>query len=119
MDGEWVLLGMSDYAEAKRIQAKLELRRVELRFKADPETCGSKTCKPRVEVWVKQTDIPVFKEFMMLEQSRDFGGLEVDHSLLGEVYDPERGQARCPACGTQFSTEKTECPDCGLMFAGG
>jgi uncharacterized OB-fold protein len=37
--------------------------------------------------------------------------------MADEGFDPEKATAKCPACGTEFSTTSAECPDCGLVFA--
>jgi len=40
-----------------------------------------------------------------------------DACSVDAVYNPEAGEALCPACGCRFSTNLAECPDCGLCFA--
>ena len=36
---------------------------------------------------------------------------------LSAGFDPERGYARCPACGSDLAERATECPECGLPLA--
>lgn len=114
-----ILLGSIEYNEAKRIRALLQERGVTLEMAAQPQQCTTRGCAVKVEVFAREEDLPKIGEFFQQERIRAFDGLEVDHSLLEEVFDPEKGVARCPACGTQFSTSATECPDCGLGFAAG
>ncbi|OFZ19301.1 MAG: hypothetical protein A2X94_04000 [Bdellovibrionales bacterium GWB1_55_8] len=115
--GEWVLLGKSELADAKRLQSALEERGVRLSLVNDPAACTTKTCKPTVDVFARPMDLPQVREFLDQERTKLYDGLSVDAQLLEEVYDPEKETARCPACGTTFSTQATECPDCGLAFA--
>jgi len=41
---------------------------------------------------------------------------EHDITNAGAVFDTNAGEATCPACGCQFSTDLLSCPDCGLCF---
>ena len=111
-----VLLGVIDYAEAKRIQARLEERGVRLRLKNNPETCSSGGCKPTVEIFALETDLAKVQEFFAEEKQRSLDGLDFDPQRESLVFDPEQEKATCPACGTVFSTTSKECPDCGLCF---
>lgn len=117
-----VHLGSSEFNEAKRLQALLEERGVEISLISEPHSCGPKSkggCKITVEVYAHEIDVPKIREFLQEQKAKALDGLDVDASLLEEVYDPEQATARCPACGTQFSTTSAECPDCGLVFAAG
>jgi hypothetical protein len=111
-----VLLGVIDLSEAKRIRSILEDRGVQLRLHSNPDTCASGACRPTVEVFVAEIDVPKVRELFQQEQARSLEGLEVDLARTQEVFDPEKATARCPACGTEFSTQLKECPDCGLVF---
>ncbi len=111
-----VLLGVLDFNEAKRMRSILEDEGVRLRLQSNPETCATGGCKVTVEVYASEIDVPKVREFFLREKERALDGLEVDRSLANEVFDPEKSEARCPACGTQFSTLHRECPDCGLVF---
>lgn len=113
-----MLLGTAELNEAKRIRALLEERGIRLELVSHPDSCGSKSCKPTVEVFVNESDLPAVQEFFREEKQREMAGLDFDPALLGEVFDPEKETARCPACGTTFSTKLSECPDCGLGFGG-
>jgi hypothetical protein len=118
-DSEYVLLGTIDYTEAKRLKSALEERGVILKLVSNPQTCGTGGCAPKLEVFVKESDTPRVKEFMIEEHNRSLGDLTHEAGLMDEVFDSEKESARCPACGTEFSTRLNECPDCGLCFGGG
>lgn len=111
-----VILGQMEYQEAKRIKSLLEDEGIVIALRSDPQSCGS-SCKPTVEVWVAIDDLAAVKAFLAREQARSLDGLNVDPELMNCVFDPEEEKARCPACGTEFSTQNRECPECGLVFA--
>ncbi|OFZ02803.1 MAG: hypothetical protein A2X97_04315 [Bdellovibrionales bacterium GWA1_52_35] len=115
-ENDLIHLGSSEYNEAKRLQALLAERGVSLSLLRNPENCST-GCKITVEVYTSQGDLDKVREFFREQKTRAFDGLAVDEALLDEVYDPEKGTARCPACATEFSTTLQECPDCGLVFA--
>lgn len=111
-----ILIGVSDLIEAKRIKSILEDKGVLLRLYNNPQTCTTGSCKPTVEVYALKKDLEVISEFFQKQKDRSFEGLSFDPSLANEVFDPSLEKARCPACGTEFSTQCKECPDCGLVF---
>lgn len=110
------LLGIIEFNEAKRLQAALAERGIEIRLFNNPQTCSTGGCAPSVEVHANETDLPVISEWLGAERTRLFEGLEYDPALSDEVFDPEKESARCPACGTQFAMTSPECPDCGLVL---
>lgn len=114
---ESVLLGVVELREAKRLQAALRDKNVELTLVSNPETCASGSCAPTVELRALPGDVEVFRDFLRAERDRALQGLDVDAARLESVFDPEQPEATCPACGTRFATTNTECPDCGLGFS--
>ena len=113
-----VLIGSAELTEAKRIQSSLKECGITLELASHPEACGrAGGCKPKLEMYGREEDIPAIQAFFKAEQIKNMGDLEIDPSLLDEVFDPEKDTARCPACGHEFSTQSTQCPDCGLQFA--
>ena len=117
---EWVVIGVLELAEAKRLRSVLETQqRVVVRLFSNPETCQTGSCSAKVEVQVSADDVIKVKALLSAERSRLLEGLDVDLSLLDEVYDSEKGAAKCPACGEEFSTQLAECPECGLGFGPG
>jgi hypothetical protein len=117
MSDQEVLIGVIEYNEAKRLKHALEeIQKVSVRLANNPETCQTGGCKISVEVYARQEDLPRIGEYLEQEKQKTYEGLAVDFDLHNEVFDPEKGEARCPACGAQFSTQNTECPECGLVF---
>lgn len=111
-----ILLGTLDLQEAKRIKSALSEKHVQLKIVAADEDCSSSKCSPKVQVYVRESDIETVKLFFEKERNRNFSGLDVKPELVNQVFDSEKESAVCPACGTSFSTKLSECPDCGLGF---
>ena len=115
-DGK-IPFGVIEINEAKRILEALAEKGVELEIRHNDQTCR-RGCQAVVEVWVKLENIPALEQYIRDKNIRllESEGIEVNHELLNNVYDPESKIAVCPACGTEFSTSEKECPECGLVF---
>lgn len=90
---------------------------MEIELVHNEQTCR-KGCQSKVEVWVDSQYLQEVQELFQEEVKRmiEAEGTGVDHEQIGQVFDPEAKTTICPACGTEFSTELKECPDCGLVF---
>ncbi len=118
IDSESILIGEIELTEAKRIRTILQSRGVFVELRSQADSCSSKNCKPSVEVYAAPGDIDAIKTFFQEEQDKALEGLSFG-AERHSVFDPTQAEATCPACGTVFSTDKTECPDCGLCFGAG
>jgi transcriptional/translational regulatory protein YebC/TACO1 len=114
-----ILVGVIEINEAKRLRDKLFDRGVQIDLIHNEQTCR-KGCQSRVEVWVEAQHLQQVQELFQEEVKRmiETEGTGVNHEQIGQVFDPEAKTTICPACGTEFSTELKECPDCGLVFFG-
>ncbi len=114
---EKVLIGILELNEAKKLSDQLEPKGVYIAIKHNEQTC-LKGCVVKVEVWAQENDVPAIAETIREDKMKllDNEGLDIDKSLLEHVFDEESKMATCPACGTSFSTDLKECPDCGLVF---
>ncbi len=112
-----ILVGVIEINEAKRLRDKLSTRGVEIDLIHNEQTCR-KGCQSKVEVWVDEQHVKQAQALFQEEVKRmiDAEGTEVNHEQLDQVFDPEAKTTICPACGTEFSTDLKECPDCGLVF---
>lgn len=110
-----IRLGTMPLEEAKTFQRVLATRGVRAELDHNGHTC-TRGCTVTVEVLVPENSVAVVQDTMREQYQKLTEGLPVDWSRLNEVYDPQKGEATCPACGTKFSTSSQECPDCGLCF---
>ncbi len=109
------LLGIMDLNEAKRIKEILAERGVAIELGHNKQTC-TRGCRVTVEVWGELEDLPKIQELLREEQAKLLEDLDFDPEQSAEVFDANKETAVCPACGTRFSTDLKECPDCGLVF---
>ena len=114
---EKILIGLSEINEAKALFEKAFEQGIELELKHNPATCP-KGCMVRVEIWANKQDVHDVAQIINDKNTRilDNEGLNINKELLETVFDEEAKTAICPACGTEFSTDNKECPDCGLVF---
>lgn len=101
--------------EAKDFQKKLKERSIDLVLNHDESSC-TRGCAVTVEVHAKESDIPQIQEVYSENYMKSLDGLSFDSKIVNSVYDTSKGEATCPACGFNFSTTNTECPDCGLVL---
>jgi|GEM_PF-876839 len=121
----YTLIGVMGTTEAQRMAGHLTDRGVTIELVFNPTTCTRGTCSTSgacstsSEVWVHQADMTAVQQFMAEEHHRVYGDLSFDPAIVSQVFDPEKTEAVCPACGTPFSTQLAECPECGLGFGVG
>jgi hypothetical protein len=115
MDDEFKRIGVLSIIEAKKLEADMKEKNIEIMLKFDEETC-TRGCSKTLEVWAKEKDFPVLGEHFQKDHQKMMEGLDFNPELMDATFDPNKEEATCPACGTVFSTKSTECPDCGLMF---
>jgi len=77
--------------------------------------CGCRGVE--VLLQVREEDLAEVLKMLAREHWETTGLADHDACSVGAVYNPEAGEAICPACGCRFSTSLAECPDCGLCFA--
>jgi len=82
----------------------------------DEKSCGQSCCPSVYTLLVKREDGMEALNIIEEEHKRTTGLQDHEHSTADTVFNPEAGEACCPACGHTFSTAGTACPDCGLNF---
>ncbi len=103
--------------DMRQLEELLNAERIGTVVAGDERNCGQGCCPSNFFLQVRQEDAPdahaiIAEEHQRLTALADHGGEHMD-----EVYNPDSGQATCPACGFTFQTfTTTSCPDCGLNF---
>lgn len=110
-----VLLGKAEIKSAELMRAKLQKQGIAVALVHNEVSCG-KGCAVQVEVWAHPDDLPAISQIMQAERNQTFAEMGYDASLAEHVFDREAASAVCPACGTNFATTHSECPECGLCF---
>jgi len=102
-------------AAAEALKSKLALAGIDIALIHNEQSCKS-GCAVQVEVWSHPDDVAEIARIAEAERSAHYQEVGYDPSLANSVFDPSREEATCPACGTNFATTLTSCPDCGLSF---
>jgi hypothetical protein len=78
--------------------------------------CGKGCCGTTLDLMVRREEAA--DAHHLIQRELDKTRALDDHDLSGSdaVFNPDAGQATCPACGFKFQTSTTTCPDCGLCF---
>lgn len=112
---ELIKLAVMGLNDAKDLKRDCEKRGVEIVLNHNDQTCN-RGCSVTVEVHAAQDDLPIIQEIYSEKYSKLLQGHDVDIDVINSVFDPGQDMATCPACGFNFSTTNSECPDCGLML---
>jgi hypothetical protein len=86
-----------------------------LALKENGAACGCRGVELLLQV--RENDLPAVMTALEQEYRHSTRLSDHDTRFAGAVYNVEAAEATCPACGCQFSTSLTACPDCGLCFA--
>lgn len=113
--GEFLITVMG-LQEAHNHEIKLKEMGIKLRLKTNPQTC-TRGCKVTVEVWGEEKDKEYLGRYFSDDLLRSLDAEKINFEALNAVYDPSLGEVVCQACGFQFSSTLSECPDCGLCYS--
>ncbi len=121
-DEQLVDLRQGPLAEMKRLRGVLEQAAVPALLAGEGQACsqgcgGGKSCRgAELYLQVRLTDVREALAAIEADALRH-GGIKAGAVSPEAVYDTNRPEAVCPACGTHFPTSSPACPDCGLCFA--
>jgi rubrerythrin len=112
---ELLRLAVMPLHDAKELQRILAQKNLSIELNHNGQTC-SRGCTVTVEVLGTIETVPAIQEIMKEQYQKWSEGLDIKWELLEATFDPAQTTATCPACGTQFQTTSSECPECGLCF---
>jgi hypothetical protein len=109
-------------AEMQHLSNLLDGQRIGTLLVGDTSTCGKDrfgntfSTPTTYDLFVKRENDMEALHILEDEHRRTTRLEEYKHSSTDSVYNPQAGEACCPACGHSFPTTETACPDCGLSF---
>jgi hypothetical protein len=112
---ELIKLAVMGLNEAKELKKDCEAQGAEIVLNHNDQTCN-RGCSVTVEVHASEKDLPIVQKVYSEKYEKLLAGHDVDMNIINSVYDSSQDTAVCPACGFNFSTTNSECPDCGLML---
>lgn len=110
-----LFLGVMDFQEAKNHQYKLKTEGVILELKTNKKTCTT-GCKITVEVWADEKDERALRTYFQNDFMKHVSGHEINFDHLSAIFDTNASEVTCQACGSKFSPQVNECPECGLVY---
>ena len=113
---ELIKIAVMGLNEAKSFQGTLKKSGIETELNHNDRTC-TRGCSVTVELMARESDVSRIQAIYQQSFNKLVEGLEFDPNVVNSVFDNSKEEAICPACGFQFSTAKSECPDCGLVLA--
>ena len=117
-DEPLVLVRRGPLGQIRQLQALLEANGLAAVACADgPAGCRTSCRGAELLLQVRAADLAEVHALLDEEHRRTTVLTDYDTSLAGEVFDADRDEATCPACGCRFPTSSSACPDCGLSFA--
>lgn len=115
-DDQLVVIFQGSLADLKHLTALLEAEQIGAMISKEGGGCASGGCAPKFQLLVRQEEIQDALQVLAEEHRRATVLAEHEAAHAGAVFNPEAGEAVCPACGFGFATTTTTCPDCGLCF---
>lgn len=115
MNMEHVRIAVMPLNDAKNFQHDLQKEGVDLVLNHNEQSC-TRGCTVTVEVLGFEKDLPKIIEVYENNYKKLLDGLDFDPNVINSVFDPSKATATCPACGRNFATTHTECPECGLFL---
>lgn len=116
-DDDIVTIHQGALADLKKLEKAFERENIGMMIVGDEGGCNKGCCPSTFSLQVRREDAPAAYALVQ-EDFRLLTGIdEHDTSHCQAVFNPDASHANCPACGFEFETSTTTCPDCGLCFA--
>jgi len=115
-EDDMVNLRKGPLGEMRHLENLLRAERIPALLVGDESSCGKGCCASTFYLQVRRQDAMDAVGILEAEHRRATGLCHHDTTHADSVFDPEAGEAVCPACGHAFPTTTSECPECGLCF---
>ena len=115
-DDDLVVIHRGPLKDIRRLAELLEMERIGSLISGDEKSCGKSCCPTVYFLSIKRDDAMDCLRIIDEEHKRTTGLAHHENVHDDVVFNPQAGEATCPACGHAFPTTETTCPDCGLSF---
>ncbi|MCK9296782.1 MAG: hypothetical protein M0P70_17090 [Desulfobulbaceae bacterium] len=102
--------------EIRAMEKELQAENIGYLITGEGSSCKKGCCPTTFYLQVRRQDAPDAFAVVQAHIERTTALNHHDLSTCDAVFNPEARQATCPACGFEFQTNTTVCPDCGLCF---
>ena len=121
-DDDLVAMRRGPLPEMRHLAALLDVENIGTAMIGDMKTCakdrfGNSTCCPSLyNLLVKKEDGMEALQIIEEDHKKTTALAHHENANGDAIFNPDAGEAQCPACGHAFPTTQTTCPDCGLSF---
>lgn len=121
-DDELVPIKRGNLPYMRHLASLLHIEKIGTMLQGDMSTCGKDRFGNTIptpttyDLLVKMEDAREAWHIIEEDHRKTTGVGQQDSPNADSIYNPEAGEACCPACGHTFPTTETACPDCGLSF---
>lgn len=102
--------------ELRRLQSLLDEENIASLIVGDNDSCGKGCCPSLHYLLIRKDDYREASGLMEKDYRETTVWEDYANNCSDEVFDPDKDEAVCPACGHIFPTSSASCPDCGLCF---
>lgn len=115
-DDDIVTIHKGTLADLKKLEAAFVRENIGMMIVGDEGGCNKGCCPSTFYMQVRREDAQAAFALIQDDFRQSTGLEEYDTRHSEAVFNEGEGQAICPACGFEFETSTTTCPDCGLCF---
>lgn len=115
-DEDIVAIHKGQLNEIRAMEPELRAENIGYLITGEGSSCKKGCCPSTFLLQVRRPDAPDAFAVVQAHLERTTALNHHDLSSCDTVFNPEAGLATCPACGFEFQTTTTTCPDCGLCF---
>lgn len=116
-EDEVVTIHKGALPELRDLEEKLTRENIGVLIMSDqPAGCNKGCCPSDFYLQVRKEDARDAFAILGEEFQRSTSLHDHDLAHVDQVFNRDASHAICPACGFEFETKATICPDCGLCF---
>jgi hypothetical protein len=116
VDDDIVTIHKGPLADLKKMEKPFERENIGMMIVGDEGGCNKGCCPTTFFLQVRREDAQAAVALVQEDFLRVTALDDHDTSHCHAVFNQDASHANCPACGFEFETSTTICPDCGLCF---
>ncbi len=117
VDDDIVTIHKGPLADLKKLEKAFLRENIGMMIVGDEGGCNKGCCPTTFFLQVRREDAQAGMVLIQEDFQQVTGLDDYDTRHCEAVFNQDASHANCPACGFEFETSTTTCPDCGLCFA--
>ena len=116
-EDDLVTIHKGPLADLKMLETAFQGENIGMLIVGDEGGCNKGCCPTSFFLQVRREDARAATMLVQEDFHQVTGLADYDTTHCDAVFNQDASHANCPACGFEFETSATTCPDCGLCFA--